>query len=107
MKQMIKVDFNILHTPYHTSVKYLPLFAKAEAIKKLNKYILNHNDDYHGGASTNDVTALINFINSSPDHASKTFPAMIKEQEKIYKLAHNKIMDYEKSFPKWWRILNE
>ena len=106
-EQNIEVDFNILHTPYNSSIKYLPPFAKTEAIKKLNKYILKHNNDDYGGANTNDVKALINFINSSPDHASKTFSAMIKEQEKIYKLAHNKIMDYEKSFPEWWRILNE
>ena len=50
---------------------------------------------------------LINFVNSSTEDKSKEFCARIKKQERIHKIAHNKIMDYEKSFPEWWEILNE
>ena len=110
IEQDVRADFNLLHVSEECSVKHLSPFAKTKVTEKL-KYIISsglvREDDNYGGVTSEQIEMLINFVNSSTEDKSKEFCARIKKQERIHKIAHNKIMDYKKSFPEWWEILNE
>lgn len=91
----IQLTLNPLHAPVWQNVKTLPESVKEIVIEHIEQIVTKKPKDF-----------LIDFI-KQPIHADFTFCTMIKQQENWHKKATREILDYEKSFPEWWSILNE
>ncbi len=82
----IFVNVNYLHNPAWQNIRNLPNNIK----QKL----------------TDMPSEIINFMHQEATE-NFTFCDNVKKQEKIYKQATSKTLNYEKLFPEWWDMLNE
>jgi MoaA/NifB/PqqE/SkfB family radical SAM enzyme len=82
----ILLNINYLHNPAWQNIRNLPNNIK----QKL----------------TDMPTEIINFMHQEATE-NFTFCDNIKKQEKVYKQATRKTLNYEKLFPEWWEMLNE